>query len=78
MGDHTEAIVPIFILSQIFFRHGHGEDEFKKSYTILDARLQLMWIGRVLVLCMGHSVMDLEFVAMGSQWPLCSQNGGQS
>ena len=44
MGDHTEAIVPIFILSQIFFCHGHEKDEFLRSYTVLDAWLQLMWI----------------------------------
>ena len=57
MGDHlqTEAVVAIFISSQIifsplpFFLAGvttYEEDVFLKSYTILDARLQLMWIGQ--------------------------------
>ena len=77
MGDHLQSetgVVPIFILSQIFFRHYHSfslvskQDVFLKSYTILDARLQLMWIGRVLALYTGHFTLNAfsALVSFGS------------
>ena len=60
---------------KLFFRHCHSfslvynlrRGYIFKKYTILDARLQLMRIGRVLVLYTGHFTLN-AFSALVSFW----------
>ena len=66
MGDHlqTEGVVSIFYFLYFLFSHYH-------SFSLvsnLDARLQLMWIGRVIVLYMGHFTLHAfsALVSFGS------------